>query len=511
MGNQRNSTPDGVVRIYGHRNYQGVYLRGHISLIANCLNSNLALHTEKKHDMHIQLDTVSLPDFGMPATEPFVPAEVYAQRQANLKAAMLEKGLDALVVYADREHNANLTWLCGYDPRFEEALVVFGVNDTPALLVGNEGWGYAELCPSPVRRILYQPLSLMGQDRSKSQSLGEIFANEGLKSGQKIGVAGWKYFTEQEFSSPLHIIEVPSYLADCLREIVGHAYVQNANDLFMHPATGLRIYNEAEQLAAFEFAACHTSKGLKNVLWGMKPGMTEYQAAALMADCGIPHAAHTMLSNGPRAAYGLPSPSMNTLKVGERFTMCMSLWGALNARAGWLVHDETELPEHIRDYVDKLAIPYFRAIVKWYEHIGIGVSGGELYDIIHSEIGDPFFGVHLNPGHYIHLDEWLHSPVCKGGDIQLKSGMALQVDVIPATGSDYHTINIEDGIALADAALRAEIAEKYPEMWARIQARRTFMEKTIGIRLKPEVLPFSNIPAYLPPYMLSPEKVLVVR
>ena len=36
------------------------------------------------------------------------------------------------------------------------------------------------------------------------------------------------------------------------------------------------------------------------------------------------------------------------------------------------------------------------------------------------------------------------------------------------------------------------------------------MHEVLGIRLKPEVLPFSNIPAYLPPYMLSPRRVLVV-
>ena len=30
--------------------------------------------------------------------------------------------------------------------------------------------------------------------------------------------------------------------------------------------------------------------------------------------------------------------------------------------------------------------------------------------------------------------------------------MALQCDIIPATGTDYFTTNIEDGIALADDA-----------------------------------------------------------
>jgi Creatinase/Prolidase N-terminal domain len=418
--------------------------------------------------MQIKLTSVQLPDFGMPSVEPVLSADTYARRLEDLRRAMGERDLDAVVVYADREHNANLTWLCGYDPRFEEALLIVNQRDgAPALLVGNEGWGYAELCPSPVRRILYQPLSLMGQDRSRSLSLSAIFTSEDIVPGRKTGIAGWKYFTQEEFEQPETCFETPAYLVDALRKQVGADRVCNVNDLFMNPVNGLRIFNEAEQLAAFEFAACHTSAGLKKVLFGMKPGMTEYEAAALMGANGIPHAAHTMLSCGRRAAYGLPSPSMNILKIGEPFTMCMSLWGALNARAGWLVRHESELPAGVRDYLDKLAIPYFRAVAKWYEHIGIGVRGAELYDIVHDEIGDPFFGVHLNPGHYIHLDEWVHSPVFKDSKIALKSGMALQVDVIPATGSAYHTSNIEDGIALADAALRDEIAQKFPETWAR--------------------------------------------
>jgi hypothetical protein len=34
------------------------------------------------------------------------------------------------------------------------------------------------------------------------------------------------------------------------------------------------------------------------------------------------------------------------------------------------------------------------------------------------------------------------------------------------------------------------------------------MTEELGIRLKPEVLPFSNIPAYLPPFWLSADLVM---
>ncbi len=82
--------------------------------------------------------------------------------------------------------------------------------------------------------------------------------------------------------------------------------------------------------------------------------------------------------------------------------------------------------------------------------------------------------------------------------------MAIQVDVIPATGSDYHTTNIEDTVVLADEALRAAFRQRYPEAWGRIERRRAFMRDVLGIRLKPEVLPFSNLAAHLTPYLLNP-------
>ena len=184
--------------------------------------------------------------------------------------------------------------------------------------------------------------------------------------------------------------------------------------------------------------------------------------------------------------------------------------GALNARAGFLVEDASELPKDIADYVGRLVAPYFAAVVDWYETIGIGVAGGALWKAVHDRIGDPFFGVSLNPGHLIHLDEWMHSPVYEGSDIPLRSGMALQVDVIPATGTPFFTTNIEDGIALADEALREEFSARHPEAWGRIRQRRDFMADELGIRLKPEVLPFSNIPAFLPPFWLSSNSAMAV-
>lgn len=459
----------------------------------------------------VQLKQISLPDFGLPTVEPKIPAQTYEKR---LQAARSRFGAaSALVVYGDREHNANIAYLTGFDPRFEEAMLIIPAGypesvKQPTLVVGNEGWGYVPISPLALNRVLYQDFSLLGQPRGTSKSLEDIFKEAGISKGSSVGAVGWKYYGETPDRTQL---EIPSYIADTLRKLTGDmTLVQNMTPEFMNAEDGLRAINEVDQLASFEFSASHSSQALRNVIFGLRPGMTEYDAVRLMQYNGIPLSAHLMLSAGDRAKMGLPSPSLRVIQQGDPVTMALGLWGSLNARAGFAVHNESELPSNIRDYVDKLVAPYFRAVVEWYQHIGIGVSGGELYDIVHGIIGDPFFGVGLNPGHLIHLDEWVHSPITKNSPIRLRSGMALQVDVIPATGTPYYTSNIEDGIALADENLRAEFASKYPEAWGRIQARRKFMSETIGIQLKPEVLPFSNIPAFLPPYLLNPQMAMAV-
>jgi hypothetical protein len=154
--------------------------------------------------------------------------------------------------------------------------------------------------------------------------------------------------------------------------------------------------------------------------------------------------------------------------------------------------------------------PYFEAVADWYEAVHVGQTGGVLHEIIHRHLGDPFFGIFLNPGHQIHLDEWVNSPVAAGSGVELRSGMAMQVDIIPATGTDHFTTNIEDGIALADESLRAMFAKRYPAAWERIQARRRFMGDALGIELHPDVLPFSNIPAWLPPFLLRPDRAMIM-
>ena len=461
-------------------------------------------------DTSIEIAEITLPDFGLPDDEPGIPVATYESRIAAAEQRAADAGYGALVIYADREHFANLAYLTGFDPRFEEALLVLVAGHTPTLLVGNEGMAYTNVSPVKMHVVLYQSFSLLSQPRASSVPLATILREAGVGEDGKtrVGMAGWKYFIPAETSTPDTWLEVPSYIVEVLRSM--GCEVRNAGQLFMEPEHGLRAINDVDQLAYFEFSATHSSQGLRNLLFHVRPGLTEFETFQLMAPLGLPLSYHPVVQSGERLALGLASPSGRVLQTGDAVFAGLGYWGSNNARAGFLVEGADALPTAIHDYVDKLVAPYFRAVTEWYEHLEIGVTGGELFNIIDRHLGDPFFGVSLNPGHLIHLDEWVSSPIHRGSTQQLRSGMALQVDVIPTTNTPYNTTNIEDGIALADETLREAFAQKYPGAWRRIQQRRTFMHDVLGIQLKPEVLPFSNIPAYLPPFWLSPHRAMRV-
>lgn len=461
--------------------------------------------------MAARLIEAKLPDFGIPSERPELPPSVYSARFDALRRAREHAGLDALVIYADREHCANLAWLTNFDPRFEEALLILAPGRIPTLLAGPENLGRAERCAIDVEARLYPPFGLMGQDRSQTPSLEEVLVNSGIKTGGRVGVLGWKYFGRFEAAKPDAWFETPSYIIDTLRKVAGpNGRVVNANTLLMDNVAGLRAQNEVAQIAQFEFSAVAVSEAIKRLVRGLKPGMTEYQAIGLMQLGILPHACHTMLSTGTRLS-GLESPSAKVILQGDALTTAVGYWGALSSRVGWVAEDRSQMPANAADYVDRLAIPYFTAAAEWYQTIGIGVAGGTLDALVRKHLGGSFFNLVLNPGHLIHIDEWMNTPVYPGSTEQFQSGHTVQCDIIPAVGAPYHSCNIEDGIALLDERGRDELRQDFPDVHERITARRAFMIDVLGIALKPEVLPLSNLAAALPPYLLSPDQILSKR
>jgi Xaa-Pro aminopeptidase len=461
----------------------------------------------KKH----RLIEMEWPEFGTGSRPPSATVEELSARLDAARGAMGRAGLTHLVVYGDREHFANLAYLTGFDPRFEEALLIVAPDRTPLLVVGNECEDYVPISPlygaSRLRRERFQSFSLLNQPRGKSRLMRDILGGEGVSRVARVGCVGWKYFADTEHPDGAHALDLPSYLADTLRALAGHDAVVNATAIFMHPRDGLRARCSATEIAYFEYTNGLASEGMKRMLFALREGMTDDAAVRASVIEGEPQGCHITFSTGARRHIGMASPSGQILRRGEPLSSNLCYWGANCCRAGWIASGAQDLPEAARDYVDAFAGPYFSAMVEWFRLLRIGTPGGDLDRLIRERLPFDRFGIAINAGHLIHLDEWLSSPVYPGSTDPIQSGMVIQSDVIPGSAV-YASSRMEDGFAVADQTLRAELSQRFPDLMARCRVRRTFMRERLGFELADEILPLSNITGLVPPFLLEPRCVL---
>ncbi len=460
----------------------------------------------------VTLSEIDWPEFGLGERPVDISLEEYQARLAAVQHAMKSRKYSHLLIYADREHFANMAWVCNIDPRFEEALLIVRQDQKPLILIGNECEGYLPHSPlyrnGDMRAELYQPFSLLDQGRDKSRTLADIFKSENLSEKSRIGAVGWKYFSDKEDPAGRHALDIPSFIADAARNIAGYGNVENATDLFMHPGYGFRSVVSVDEIAIFEYSNIKASEAVKRILFGLKAGMTDHDVAKFIEWDGEPLGCHPTFASGDLP--GLCGPQGRTLTKGEVFSFNICYWGSNICRAGWIAENENDLPTEAQDYIGEFAAPYFLAMEDWFSKLKIGTKGAVLHKAIYDKLPYEKFGIFLNAGHLIHLDEWVSSPIYEGSDIPIRSGMMFQVDVIPSSKT-YGSTRMEDGIVVADEALRAALKEKHPNCYNRCQKRRAFMIDVLGFDLPQEILPLSNIPAIVPPWFLKPKQVFTLK
>lgn len=452
-------------------------------------------------NMNIEWKQIDLPDFEVSDEMPEISPDVYKARCKKIYDVAKSQWV---VIYGDREHFANIHYFTEFDPRWEEALLILGPNNSKYMLIGNEGLIYESAIKLDVEIVLCQSFSLMGQDRTKSEKLEDILLNIGIKQGDSVGICGWKYTEEKEVGNHQAFF-VPTFITDCIQVVIGRdEKLTDITEKVMHPITGLRAHNEVEQLAVFEWGAARASKALWNIVKGTKPNISEFEAVSHMGYAGEPLTMFMNYATGKDAVVGLRSPSGKLIEHGDGVFTALGYRGGLSARAG-LVEEKNDT------FLNDWAIPYFKGIVAWYENAAIGVKGGDVQKKVTEALAEGGLRPLLNPGHSGGTDEWLHTFFTPGNQEVIASGMAIQCDIIPTPLDDGVQLNCEDMVAFADADLRQLIKEKYPEMWKRIVARQEFMRSSLGINISDDILPLSITPAYYAPLFLSPDHVLVVK
>ncbi len=459
----------------------------------------------------IVYDKLHLPQIGTPAAKPVIPAERYRERLRALREKMKKNALDAVAVYADREHFWNFKYFMGFDPRFEEALLVVTAEDPSWVLLGNECLGLAALAPVPVKSALCQQFSLPNQPMNRHVPLTELLASAGIAPGAKVGLIGWKMFTDERGQVDEDLFCVPHFIVEAARRTVGASgALINAAHLLIRPEDGLRVVHDADSVAFYEYGAAYASEAVRTMLTCLKPGMTEGELCNLFVTNGQPLNLHPFALAAHNADKGLICASDYAIRLGDGLNLCFSLEGGLTCRHAYVAQSGQDLPEETRDYIEKLVKPYYAAVVTWYENLRIGQDAGAVYRQIEAMFPKARYGWVLNTGHLSANEEWQSSPFYAQSSCAIRSGMLFQMDIIPDVAG-YHGPNAEDGVLVADESLRKEIAKKHPDVYDRMQKRRAYMIEQIGIDLPEEVLPMSNLAAYFAPYMMNREMGMRVK
>lgn len=460
-------------------------------------------------DSSIQLAAVKPPDIYTNVPCVMLSDQTVQERRSKVLQGMEQQRLDALVVYADKEHGGNFEYLTGFIPRFEEGLLVLHKSGEAILVLGNENLKLAQHSRIPAKAVHAPWFSLPNQPMESPLSLSEVLQQAGLQHQKRIGIAGWKLFTGAADDNK-SLFDIPSFIFQAIQKAAPtDAVLLNATDIFISPQFGARTVNNANEIAHYEYGANLASSAALTALNAIEIGKTEKAIASLLAAEGQANNVVTIAATGERFEYANLYPSDKQIQRGDKFSLTVSYKGGLTSRAAYVVSHADELPSDVKDYLAVVAIPYYNAVVNWLENMRVGVKGGEIYTLIEDVLPKNEYHWHLNPGHLVADEEWLCSPIYPSSEIPLKSGMLLQIDIIPSR-KGYAGASIEDTVALADETLRQQISLLYPELWQRISARRAYIRDELNIQLHQDVLPLSNTLGYLRPYLLDKTLALAV-
>ena len=442
--------------------------------------------------------------------EGLIPVMLSDETMQNRKARLLEKmqrdGFDAVVVYADLEHGSNFEYLCGFLPRFEEALLVLHADGKAFMVLGNENLNKAEKARIEAVPIHMPHFSLPNQPMQTEKSVAQILASCELEKAEKIGLIGWKNFTSQVEDNHL-LFDLPYFLVEALKTLCQKAQFTNAAYLLIGE-NGVRTTNNANEFAHYEYGAALAGNCILKTMDRLEVGKTEMEMAETLAADGQRHSVVTIMATGARFEKANLYPGNKQIQCGDKISITTGFKGGLQSRAGYAVECAEQLPEKEQEYLTAVAIPYFQAVKTWLETIKIGINGNDLYEAIEAVLPKKAYGWTLNPGHLCADEEWMSSPIYPQSKEALQSGMLFQIDIIPSVNG-YGGVSCESGILLADEELRKEIAREYPAVWERIVKRRAYMQQVLGIHIHEDVLPTSMATAYLRPYLLKKEMALV--
>jgi Xaa-Pro aminopeptidase len=239
--------------------------------------------------------------------QPFIPDHEYRDRMVRAQNLVREKGLDILLVNSNEAEFANVRYFSNYWPIFEIGGVVIPPQGEPTLLIGPESGTFAN-DRSKIARV-----RLMTEYREPADpaypgvpvsSFSEVFAEAGVPSPKKIGIAGYLVTTAP--------------VLDGLRTAFPGAEIVRADDIMVR----MRSVKSDMEIACLKEAFHIAEEAIGDLLTAIKPGMTELQIVGLAQKSiyergaeyeGMPQ----YVFSGTATTHAISRPTHRVLKKGD--------------------------------------------------------------------------------------------------------------------------------------------------------------------------------------------------
>lgn len=432
--------------------------------------------------------------------------QTYVERKEKVLALMKKYNFSSLMIYADKEHGSNFEYLTGFIPRFEEAIQILNQDGSSTLILGNENANKVGMSRTPSTGIKCPFFSLPNQPMDFSKQMIDYIQEAEVDASKKIGLVGWKLLSN-DFENFHQHFSTPAFIVSAIQEAFGADKVVEATQLYLHPREGVRVTNNAEELLKYEYGASLASDAVLTAMNALEVGQSELTAGNHLNRDGQYQSVVSIAAFGDRFAGANLYPTDNTLDESDKVALTVAYKGGLSSRSGYAVSDESQLVERDPGYLEKVVFPYFSAYKWWLDNIEIGKKGGEFYDEFKAFYPQATYGWELCPGHLVADEEWMSSPFYEGSDAVVQSGSIFQVDFIPSQAG-HNGVSAESTVAIADESLRQAIQANHPDLWARIEQRKSYLKVALGLELSDELLPLASTLGYYRPFLLDQDTAI---
>ena len=199
-------------------------------------------------------------------SRPRIERQEFEQRIARIQEAMLERKLDALLVYGDEYRKENLRYVSNFWPVFERGACVIPRDGAPVLAGAPEGEQFAREMTvwSDVRNIKEFACVSVPEEidypLARFSSLKEILG-ETLAGGKRLGVVGW--------------FDIPAPIFERVRNSLPGLEMVDAGELLNE----MRLIKTDAEIECLKEAGRLACLGYRELLRIAVPGNTELQAA----------------------------------------------------------------------------------------------------------------------------------------------------------------------------------------------------------------------------------------